>query len=299
MQQDYIEPEKALETEQPEGVETEQEIDAPSIESEVEEVEVSINVEDEPENEQDVQDKVARGFNKLRRKNKAVKSENEQLKQELAELRNQVGSISRGDKPSILDYTSDTDYEAALSAWQGGNNTPQQPQVEAQQQQAPQPYSVSDDIIESHYNRAAQLGLKDYEQSEGTLRNNMSEAFGEQMGQSLTDEVIRMSGDKSQLVAYALGANGGKRANTLINKLQRDNQNGTDEAMEYIFNLKKSAKVEKKTKNLTNQPEVIPQGRGNADALQTQVKQAYDKWLDSGSASDHQKYKALKKQTSK
>jgi hypothetical protein len=282
-----IEPENIEETEQPEGVETEQEVDAPSVEGEVEEIEVSIDGDDEHESDAVPVYK----YSKLRRKNKKLKSKTEQLEQQLAELQAQVGTISRGEKPSILDYSSDEDYEKALNDWQGSSST--------KTQQGSQPFHVPDDVIESHYERAAQLGLRDYQDSELSLRSELGEAFDEERGNLLADEVIRMAGDKSHLVAYALGANGGRRAKTLISKLQRDNASGTNEAMEYVFSLKNSAKVGKKSKNLTTQPETMPQGKGNADALQTQVKQAYNKWLESGSAGDHQRYKELKKQTSK
>ena len=288
-----VEAEKVETVEQADNVEVVDEVVTPSDESETEEMEVSIDGEDEADvSSDDSSDKVARSFGKLRRKNKAVRSENDQLKQELAELRGQVGDLSRGSKPDILDYTNSEDFYTALDTWNGGNKQPPQ---QAQPQQQAQQQAVPDEVFDSHYGRAASLGVKDYEANEGKLRESLDNAFGE-LGGSLSDEIIRMSGDKSHLVAYALGANGGKRAATLISKLQRDNQRGTTEATEYILELKSAAKVGKKSKNINTQPEVIPEGRSNADALSTQISTAYNKWVDSGSISDHKAYKELKKQ---
>jgi hypothetical protein len=216
--------------------------------------------------------------------------ENTNLKAEIAELRQQVNQISRGPRPEPYDFATTEEFYAALDAWQG--NTPVvTPQPESKPAQQPV-YQVNDGVFDEHYERASKLPVKDYIDAEKKVRDELTENFGD-AGSTLADYVINESGDKSHLVAYALGKDG-KRLNALISKINADAKNGTKTTDRYLWELSQKVDIKPKKSVVSTNPEEIPEGAGNADALQTQIKQAYDKWAAEPSLENNRKLQELR-----
>lgn len=101
----------------------------------------------------------------------AAEVENAQLKQQLAQMRKDLGYEEQDPKPQT-------------------------------QAPAAQPQQIDDAVFDGHYSRAAQLKVTDYEDTERKLRENL--------GNELVDALIVEARDKSPIVLYHLQKNPNK-----------------------------------------------------------------------------------------
>jgi len=115
------------------------------------------------------------------------------------------------------------------------------------------------------------------------------------VGTQMLDGFISSTGEKFHLVMYALEKSDAKY-NTLVASLHKDLQNQTNNTEKLLWKWEQEAKIEGRRRSVETKPENIPEGKGNANNLENQIKKQRDKWVESGSIADHAKLKALQKQ---
>lgn len=234
--------------------------------------------------------KLRKRAQKAEKKGEEQESENATLRAEMNELRSEMNKVSRGPRPDPMEFSTSEEFYTALDQWQGSTTQPTAAKNQEPAQAAP--YQVSDSVMDSHYDNASKLPVNDYEQAEGNFREELNEAFpGE--GHALADLIINEGGDKSHLITYALGKDV-KRLHALVGKISADRKNGTRTTEKYLWALSEKVDIKPKKTNISTNPEEIPEGKGNADALNAQIKQAKEKWAADSSVANYQSLQKLR-----
>jgi hypothetical protein len=309
LQSEEVITEQAPEVEQPlEPVAGEEGVSEPQDTSEAEEFELALPSDEQASQESTEESKpksklVPVGkFNKVRHQKNELRDENAELKKQIEELRTSVASVARGAPPEIHEYDSTQEYLAALKDWESkgvpqSNLTPDPEQTQSAEQAQAFEYQMPTAEIEAHQQRVEALptGLAgQYIESENALIDDLDKAFAG-VGQQLAAEIVKQSGDKSELVLLALGD--GRRRAALVNKLEQDRVTGGNAALDYIYQLKYNPDLQlKPKKRVSTQPEEIPDaGKGSVQSLSLSVNKAFEKWQETNSAEDYKKYRELKK----
>lgn len=238
-----------------EGQEAEQGSEA---ETEDEGVEVVLEGEEKQSTEQAAQKgkKItvpASTLAKLRETRREARTEADELKQQLEQLRQQV-SLGGSPKPkgeSVMPTLASVDYDEAayaakLTEWQ---NEQMQKQMHSyhstiQQQQAQKArQEAAEREIAQHYERAASLKVDGYEDAERNVRTVL--------GSDIADQMIAFLGEGSEKVTFHLGKNP-EALNDLVATLQQDPSGMR--AMIKLGELRGRLKVKPKTNTISSAP---------------------------------------------
>lgn len=190
---------------------------------------------------------------KLRETRREARNENDELKQQLEKLRQQV-SLGGSPKPkgesamptlASVDY-DESAYAAKLTEWQ---NEQMQKQMQSyhsniQQQQAQKArQEAAEREITQHYERAASLKVDGYEDAERNVRTVL--------GSDVADQMIAFLGEGSEKVTFHLGKNP-EALNDLVATLQQDPSGMR--AMVKLGELRGRLKVKPKTNTISGAP---------------------------------------------
>lgn len=149
----------------------------------------------------------------------AVAQENELLKVRLKQLEQSRSEPAK--RPALVDYDYDEDkhaealdeYYRTLARREVEQVTQSSSQEREQSRQQEQRQAQLQDSLKSHYKRAEELGVKDFEETE--------DAVFDVFGDKAASELIASAGDNSHKLMYWLGKNPG-RAQAIWEKLQNN-----------------------------------------------------------------------------
>lgn len=247
--------------------------------------------------EQAAQSVPVKTYAKLRKRAQGAESERDEWKLKYQDLESRVNSFEAkvNQKPEPTMESCDYDEEQFKQKWadwfKSQGATKPASSTQQQQQQQPQQNEAAQQFLDDHYERASALPVSEaqYEEAEGSFRQSMVNAFGEN-GQAVADSVLFEAFDNSHLVAFALGNE--NRQRTLIKKLNSD-PTGM-QAKRYIRKLSKEASFKPKQATVQTKPETIPEGSGNADAAKAQYQAAFEAYKQNPTLENHKKMRSLK-----
>tara|TARA_R110002060_G_scaffold22076_6_gene29965 strand:- start:3387 stop:4337 length:951 start_codon:yes stop_codon:yes gene_type:complete len=232
-------------------------------------------------------------FDKNRKLKKKTK-ENEELRRELAEVKriaseakSAAETVTRGPKPSILDYSSDDEYHAAMDKWNGVKAT--------EQAQVPAANAASIDLSEDQawhlhkHEEEIKKSFKDYDD----VKVKAEEAFKSagvddtELAMKQIAAVCHEDDINTGKVNYALGTFPGFAKDLL----EASNKNPA--AVRTVLR-KLEGKVQARTrKKVNSEPEPKLKSNGAVNVGSEAEKKAMQDYIDSGRTIE--KYKALQK----
>ena len=232
-------------------------------------------------------------FDKNRKLKKKTK-ENEELRRELAEVKriaseakSAAETVTKGPKPSILDFSSDDDYHAAMNKWTGVEVT--------EQAQVPAASAASIDLSEDqawhlHKNEEEiKKSFSDYDDVKVKAEEAFKSAGIDNTGLAMKQiaAVCHEDDINTGKVNYALG----KFPSFAKDLLEASNKNPA--AVRTVLR-KLEGKVQTRTrKKVNSEPEPKLKSNGAVNVGSEAEKKAMQDYIDSGRTIE--KYKALQK----
>ncbi|MCP4973035.1 MAG: hypothetical protein GY914_05090 [Prochlorococcus sp.] len=231
---------------------------------------------------------------KRKRKNeqlKAEREEKERIQRELDELKQWRSQSERGSKPTIegCDYDPDK-YAESLEKWYSH----QAPTTQTKPTEQPNQQEASDDIDEDNEyyvhtkSKEVRDKLPEFDKVTDSFRSQVRSVAGNNFN-SYMNTVYQIARRRNIDIAKAEFALGKSPALFEKLKMARDNYDIEDVLKEA------SAKIqtrERKPIETTPTPDVRNSGPvGNHEKA---VQKAREKWMETGSASDYQRYRSLK-----
>jgi len=287
-----------VEVEQPvEAVAADAEVKLDEPQSSDDETELYIEEEGEqtetPKKDGMTDEQAKAAFRQEREKRKAKAKQNDELQRkldeqakELAELKASVSKVTKGPKPSILDYSSDEEFFTDLDKWNGVKT--------AEPAQAPSEQSGSVDLSEDQawhlhkHEEEIKKSFSDYDD----VKSKATEAFS---SAGVSDTTLAMKQVAAVChehdidtgkVNYALGRFPGI-AKELV-EASAKNQSAVRTVLRKL-----EGKVQARTrKKINSEPEPKIKSNGAVNVGSEAERQAYTKWATSNSIAD---YKALQK----
>tara|TARA_R110002049_G_scaffold143473_9_gene305600 strand:+ start:1792 stop:2742 length:951 start_codon:yes stop_codon:yes gene_type:complete len=233
-------------------------------------------------------------FRQEREKRKAKAKQNDELQRkldeqakELAELKASVSQVTKGPKPSILDFSSDDDYHAAMNKWNGVEVT--------EQAQAPAANAASIDLSEDqawhlHKNEEEiKKSFSDYDDVKVKAEEAFKSAGIDNTGLAMKQiaAVCHEDDINTGKVNYALG----KFPSFAKDLLEASNKNPA--AVRTVLR-KLEGKVQARTrKKVNSEPEPKLKSNGAVNVGSEAEKKAMKDYVESGHSIE--KYKALQK----
>jgi hypothetical protein len=234
-------------------------------------------------------------FRQEREKRKAKTKQNDELQQrldaqakELVELRETVGKVSRGAKPSILDYSTDEEYLADVDKWNGGASESKPMAAEAvkgselSEDQAWHLYKNEEDIKKS---------FSDYDD----VKNAAIKAF-EKAGVENSDIAMKQVAAvchehdiNSGKVNYAIG-----RFPAYAEKLLKASNTNQSAVRSVLRELEGKVKARTR-KKIDSEPEPKVKSNGSVNVGSEAEKKAWAEWQGASSGDKIGKYKELQK----
>lgn len=287
------------EIEQPvEAVAADAEVKLDEPQSSDDEVELFIEEEgeqtDTPKKDGMTDEQAKAAFRQEREKRKAKAKQNDELQRkldeqakELAELKASVSQVTKGPKPSILDFSSDDDYHAAMNKWNGVEVT--------EQAQAPAANAASIDLSEDqawHLHKSEEeikKSFSDYDDVKVKAEEAFKSAGIDNTGLAMKQiaAVCHEDDINTGKVNYALG----KFPSFAKDLLEASNKNPA--AVRTVLR-KLEGKVQARTrKKVNSEPEPKLKSNGAVNVGSEAEKKAMQDYIDSGRTIE--KYKALQK----
>lgn len=249
---------------------------------------------DEIDDDKPKPEKTLKAKKKLQRKLEVKDSENDELKAEIARLKESKVTptgkpTGRPVRPKEEDFDTDEDYEAAretysddLYDWRQSDKTAKQTETKAQEQKL----AEIKEGVEAHFERAEALletsGIspEKYNAANKAFREEIDSIHPGQ-GDFLADLFTSRMGQGSEKVLYNIGVNDTAKAE--FSKLLRKDPSGIEAAI-YLGQKKEQLTNPKKRKTNAPPPALNVKGDATGGKAGGSMKRAYDKAEKTGSA---------------
>lgn len=277
------------------AAETEVKLDEPqSSESETEFfIEEEGSQQDEPKEDGMTEEQRKAAFRQEREKRKKKAKQNQELQErleaqakELEELKKTVSSVTKGPRPSPLDYTNDDEFYADLEKW---NGVVQPKETKQTAEVAPIELSVDQEYHLHKTEEALKKSFPDYEDVEATALSALKEqGIDPKAGMNeLVSKCHELDLDTAK-VKYALG-----RFPDFAGELKKAAMTNQSALNTVLRTLEKKVQARTK-KKIESEPEPKTKSTGSVDVKTKHIEEAKAAWLADPTLENHKKYRAAK-----